>query len=203
MSPKAKSPSIVEREPVLDPESEKPSAKRVSFPVNDDGSIDLSSIRPKTLAQLKEVIAASPELRGASSEGGPTPEDEKFPRAMVPPIWDSIATLTRTVGKIFLKWPDQLTAAMKFSADEKAALTEPTALMIDKYGSGLKKYAVELNFVNAVANNVGTMVTRAVQDFVAGLPQDPTQVKPNGHDPSRPAERPPVQAEAAPAMRAI
>jgi len=167
-----------------DPEPDQEKQARLSFALNDDGSIDFSAMRPSTRDKLKAAIASSPGLRPEGE--GPTPEEEKFPREFVPPIWDSVAVLTRTVGKIFFQWPADLTKGIQFSKEEKEKLTEPTAKMIDKYGANMKKWAVEINFLNAVAANVGNMATRAVQDFIESQ-RTTINVEPNS-----PAERPPA-----------
>jgi len=175
--PKAKTAPAPEPEP--EPQEERKS--RLSFALNEDGSIDLSSTRSATIAKLKTAIASNPDLRGETNS---TPESEKFPRDFVPPIWDSIAAMTRMVGRIALAWPADLARRIEFTKEEKEKLTEPTAQMIDKYGAGLKKWAVEINFANAVAQAVGGMAQRAVSDYVQELEPDPRQQPVNGRDAS-------------------
>lgn len=169
---------------------------RLSVPLNADGSIDMSTAKPSTVAKLKKAV----ELSGMSAPSASIPpEKSKFPRSAIPGIYDSIAVAARTVGRIALAWPNELAAELKFSKEEKENLTEPTGEMLDKYLEKASKYAVEIAFFNALGANLASMTERAVSMYTAKLnayPGATVQEEPKPATPS-PAEIPQPAPEVA------
>lgn len=160
-------PLILEEEPQFDaPGEAKEAPKRISIPLNGDGSIDLSTMREKTKDQLTAAIHRTKGFTGAS--GAPVVPALSVDRNFVPMMYDSLCASLRLVGGMFFKWPEDLTKFMQFSEDEKDKLKEPTALVIEKYAPvWLLTHQEEAALLQAIIIASQSMVGRAVQSFVA------------------------------------
>lgn len=125
----------------------------IRVPLTDDGKLDTSKVSPETVENVRQAIGMTT----------PEPVVEKTPvhinREFIPNIYSLLEVIIQKAGQMLLKWPPDLASEMYFSPDKKEALTEPTALVLEKYAP---TWLVDNQEVAAL----GMALTAAVNDMV-------------------------------------
>jgi hypothetical protein len=125
----------------------------IRVPLTDDGKLDTSKVSPETIENVRQAIGITT----------PEPVVEKPPvhinREFIPNIYSLLEVIIQKSGQILLKWPPDLASEMYFSPEKKEALTEPTALVLEKYAP---TWLVDNQEVAAL----GMALTAAVNDMV-------------------------------------
>lgn len=149
--------------------------RSIYIPLDADGKLDASRI--KDASRLEAA-------RQALAESAPPPtspvEPPKFPRQMVPHIYDLLSLLIGSGVKL-AKWPKVLNneqrayfvSQLKYSEEFKAQAAEPTANVLDKF-IGKSKIAIWLIensdvaiLAKLIAEETQAMFTRAAMAFNA------------------------------------
>lgn len=158
----------------VDAGKKKPNAPRASFPVTDDGRVDLSKASEDTKDRLRKMMN-DPELISALSGAGNGPEPARVlpfsqgnsPTTQVVIGNDMAGALWGAAGRLLANLavgrgyqPDHATRAMMFTAAEIGELAPPTAAVLNKYlaKAGATKYGEEINLLLAVGAVVGTKI---------------------------------------------
>ena len=156
ITPEVATPTAVESAP-----APRASKQRLSVTLDDKGAIDFAAMRESTKEQLRKALA-----------GAQLGSDVKLPafavnREFVPQMYDSFASMIQLVGTKLFKWPPELTQFIRYSDEEKKALTEPTAKILEKSSpTWLLKYQEEAALVQMLVVASRSMVERAVGLYV-------------------------------------
>lgn len=135
----------------------------ISVPLTDAGLLDVERIRdPQAIERARSALGV---IDPATI---PSKEPPKINREFIKPAYSLLEVAIRFVGKKALKWPEELTAKMKFSEEKKEALIEPTATVLAKYAP---TWLVENQDIAALgaclADAVDDMIQRAITEYVA------------------------------------
>jgi len=109
--------------------------RRIHLTLNEDeSSIDWSSTSERDKQRFSSLVSNDADalemigLAAGQAETTPITVD----RDSIPLIYDTIAMVIKTSGRLFLKWPPQLCAFMNYTEEQKEKLKEPTAKVIEK-----------------------------------------------------------------------
>lgn len=105
------------------------SANRILIPITAAGLIDLNKMNRDAKKQLLD-LAGREDVQKQLGIGKPavTFDPEQCQR-----LYDAVGRIYATVGKYLLKMPVEATDQLAYTDDEKKALGEPTAKMLDSY----------------------------------------------------------------------
>lgn len=161
MSPR-KRDDVVTQEPEQASEGAAVTRNSLTVKLTAAGGIDFDAMRPSTRSKLQSALGMTGGMIGKSE----TQASVKINREFIPHIYDSLASGVQLAGRMFMKWPTDLTQFMVFTVEEKEKLTEPTAAVIEKHiPTKWLKYQEEAALVQALVNCTQAMVVRAVTQF--------------------------------------
>lgn len=127
--------------------SESKPASRISIPLTADGSLDISTLRPKTADKLKKAI------KGCELFAPEEPPAAVFSPELVPPIYKLLGEIEVPLAiKVFKIPADIARQVFIYSDPEIVLLTDPTARVLNKHGGEwLRRYGEEIGLVLLLA----------------------------------------------------
>jgi hypothetical protein len=143
--------------------AQKRRGKSIYIPLDADGKLDASRIKdPSRLEAARQALAAN------APPPPPPTETPKFPRQMVPHIYDLLGSVIGLTVRL-AKWPKVMSneqraffaAQLKYSDEFKNEAAEPTAAILDKF-VGKSKLAVWL-IENSDVAILGKMLAEETQ----------------------------------------
>lgn len=134
------------------PARRKTNVMRVAL--GEDGKVDTSRITPENLEKMRQSLGV--EVSPPEAEKSTVPINRTF----IPHIYSLLEVIIRRAGRMFLKWPPELADEMHFSPEKKEALTEPTAVVLERYAPA---WLIENQDIAAL----GAALTDAVDDMVS------------------------------------
>lgn len=175
------------------------SARRMSFPVDEDGVIQWQSMRPSTAAELKAIFKQVLEDASFTKELGlaPQPVIEIFDEGWCGTIYDALGAVESVIAqKLYGIPPEIAREVFTYSEIEKQKLAGPTVKVINKYAT---KYDWLVRFKEEIALGMLLTAITTVKFRIAAAraeiwaKQTKAASKPNGKDaaatPAAPVEQ--------------
>lgn len=101
--------------------------KGVYVPLTPDGMIDAARFKPAQKSSFEYALKNSPSVSSSATPAF------VMDRESIGLLYDGIAMSLQAVGKMFFKWPVELTQHLVYTEEQKEHLKEPTAKVIEKY----------------------------------------------------------------------
>ena len=105
---------------------------RIQFNLNEDGSIDLDSMRDKTLERLRAAIGSTPGIRTEVQTATPV---MLFPPPVIHAMYQSISLIETMIAPRFGISPVVAKNVFTFTPEELSSLTPLTARVLQKHMS--------------------------------------------------------------------
>lgn len=177
MSKRSSSPRSVksgrsEPESTLSTDSPESETQRVSFSVRADGTIDADSLRSATREKLRKVFTdpALPSALGiAAPASAQSVEDAAVMQSIAGGLYDGLSALSIALARR-AGYTIEQARVLVFTTEEKTALADPTARVIDKYFPDFGgRYRDEIMLAFLLTNIMGgkIMMLRAAGSVVA------------------------------------
>ena len=120
-------------------------APRISVQLTSDGSIAWDRIRDTTKAQLRKALSdPNTGKQLGLADGSAAAQLDMFDPSLCGVLYDSLSTALVGLARWRGGYTDEQAAVLRFNADEKKALGEPTARVLNKYGASFGKYQDEI-----------------------------------------------------------
>lgn len=168
-------------------EPSKPATTRISIALNDDGTIDIDSMRAATVEKLRQAVAGTPGIAPSFNTGGAVTE---FPPMLIYSLYGGLGQLEAMIAHNLGKIPREIAEAVfPYNEQELNILVPPTSRVLSKYASDwMIRYQDEIALVGLLATitlkkiNLAITMSRSGQAKVVEIPKkdelDP-DVKPN------------------------
>lgn len=161
-----------------------PRPKKIILKVDDSGNIlwdEVSEAHKRRFAESVATDATALEMIGLASAEQTAPPMMTIDRSAIPTLYDGVAMVISSAGRIFLKWPRDLCVLMKYSDAQKERLKEPTAKVIEKRAP---KWLIENQDVVALALAFASCTKEMVENavIVYATTHQPPQQPVNGKE---------------------
>jgi hypothetical protein len=145
--------------------------RSLGIPLTDDGNINWE--HPKTRERVAQVLSEP----GVQEKAGVAPAPSFEPKDAAPLV-GALGAIQAGLARVLLKCDSEVAKCFDFDRQEVAALSDPGAKLLTKYGSGLARWKPEMEFLMLYSALLAVKLQRARE--LAEQKANTPQGKPNG-----------------------
>lgn len=98
-----------------------------------DGKIEWEKMNPEARKAFEQLFAEEKFLR----QFGVTKEKRAFAPEQMKALYDGLSMAYQTIAGIFAKWPKEAVALLAYTSQDKEALAEPTADLVNRFAPSM------------------------------------------------------------------